>query len=71
MKKSTYWKNDDTDSTDGVFDLLTTLSEQVQESLDGNSRNKRFINALTKIFASLLNRKVDTTDKIKKYLKWL
>ena len=46
-------ENDGTDSTDGILDLLTTLSEQVQEEfdklLDGNSGKKRFIKALTLI----------------------
>ena len=66
-------ESEDTDSTDGVFDFLSTLSEKIQEEfdelLDGNTDKKRFLKALTKIFALLLNRKVDTPEKIKKILK--
>ena len=54
-------ESEDTDSTDGVFDFLSTLSEKIQEEfdelLDGNTDKKRFLKALTKIFALLLNRK--------------
>ena len=63
----------DTDSTDGIFDFLTTLSDQVQgefeELLDGNSYKKRFLRVLSKIFALLLNTKVDSVEKIKIILK--
>ena len=66
-------ESDDSDSTDGVSDFLTLLADQVQgefeEFLDGNSNKKRFIRALSKIFALLLNTKVETAKKIKKILK--
>ena len=66
-------ESDDTDSTDGIFDLLTKLSDQVQgefeEILDSNDSKKRFPRALLKIFALLLNAKVGTTMKIIKILK--
>ena len=66
-------ENDDVDSTDGVFDFLSSLADQVQgefeELLDGDSDKKRFLRALSKIFALLLNTKVDTAEKIKKTLK--
>ena len=66
-------ESDDADSTDGVSDFLTLLADQVQgefeEFLDDNSNKKRFIRALSKIFALLLNTKVDTAEKIKKILK--
>ena len=66
-------ESDDTDSTDGVFDFLSTLSEKIQEEfdglLDGNSDKKLFLRVLTRTFALLLNTKVDTPEKIKKYLK--
>ena len=46
---------DDADSTDGVFDFLTSLADQIQgefeELLDGDSDKKRFLRALWKIFA--------------------
>ena len=66
-------ENDDADSADGVFDFLTPLADQVQgefeELLDGDSDKKRFLRALSKIFALLVNTKVDTAEKIKKILK--
>ena len=62
-------ESDDTNSTDGVFDFLTSLADQVQgeleELLDGNSDKKCFLTQLSKIFALLLNTKVNTTKKIK------
>ena len=66
-------ESEDTVSTDRVFDFLSTLSEKIQEEfdqlLDGNTNKKRFLRALTGIFALLLNTKVDTSEKIKKILK--
>ena len=51
-------ESDDADSTDGVFEFLTTLTDQVQkefeELLDGNSDKKRFLKVLSKIFTLLL-----------------
>ena len=55
-------KSIDTDSTDGVFDFLETLSNQVRENFDEligeDTDKKRFIRALARIFALLLNTKV-------------
>ena len=66
-------RESDADLTDGVFDFLTTLANQVQEEfdeiLDGDSNKKRFRRALSKIFTLLLITKVDTAKKIKKILK--
>ena len=66
-------QSNDTDSTDGVFNFLTTLSEKIQEEfdelLDGNSDKKRFLRALTKVSALILNTKVNTPGKIKTFLK--
>ena len=62
-----------TNSTDGVFDFLESLTNLIQEDFDElieeDSVKKRFIWALTRIFAPLLNAKVNSTDKIKKILK--
>ena len=45
----------DTDSTDRVFDFLSTLYEKIQEEfhklLDGDSNKKCFLRTLTRIFA--------------------
>ena len=66
-------ESDDADLTDSVSDFLTSLADQVQgefeELLDGNSDKKRFLRALSKIIALLLNTKVDTAEKIEKILK--
>ena len=66
-------ESDDADSTDSVFEFLTSLLDQVhgefEELLDGNSDKKCFLRALLKIFALLLNTKVVTAEKIKKILK--
>ena len=63
----------DTDSTDGVFDLLENLTNRLHEDFDkligGDTDKKRFVKALMQIFALLLNTKVGTTDKIKRILK--
>ena len=63
----------DTDSTDGIVDLLENLNNRLQEDFDEligeNTDKKRFVKALTQSFALLLNTKVDTADKIKRILK--
>ena len=63
----------DQDSTDGVFDLLSSISDSIQEWFDqffrGDNDKKRFLWALSRIFALLLNTKVDTAEKVKKILK--
>ena len=44
-------ESDETDSTDGIFDFLALLADQVQgefeELLDGNSDKKRFLRAFS------------------------
>ena len=66
-------ESDDADSIDSVFNFLISLADQVQgefeELLDGDSDKKRFLRALSKIFTLILNTKVDTSEKIKKYSK--
>ena len=60
-------ESDDANSTESVFDFLTSLADQVQEEfeklLDGDSDKKRFLRALSKIFTLLLNTKVETAKK--------
>lgn len=66
-------ENEDKDTTDGVLDLLSSISDSAQEEFeeligpDGNK--KRFLSGLSKIFALLLNTKVDTDEKIKRIIK--
>ena len=66
-------KSINTDSTDGVFDFLEALSarvpEEFEELLERDIDKKRFVKALTRIFALLLNTKVNIADKIKRILK--
>ena len=66
-------ETNEADKTDWIFDLLRDLSNSVQEEFEelvaGSSDKKRFIRALSRIFALLLNTKVDTTKKIKRILK--
>ena len=61
------------DATDNVLDLLSTISDSVQEEFDqlvsGDSDKKRFVRALSKIFALLLNTRVNTAKKIKRRIK--
>ena len=63
-------ESDNADSTDGVLEALTTISEQVQEEfkelLGEDNVKKRFLKSLSKIFALLLNAKITTAEKIKK-----
>ena len=67
--------SDDIDSTDGIFNFVTTLSDQIrgefEELLDSNSDKKRFLRALLKILALRLNTKVNAAEKKKKCLKLL
>ena len=66
-------KGNDGDSTDGVFEFLENFTSRLQEDFDEligeDTDKKRFVKALTQIFALLLNTKVDTADKIKRILK--
>ena len=58
------------DSTDGIFDLLSSTSDSVHEEFDelisGDSNKKRFLRVLSRIFALLLNTKVDKAEKTKR-----
>ena len=60
-------------ATDRVFDLLENLTNRLQKIFDKlieeDNDKKRFVKALTSIFALLLNTKVDTADEIKRILK--
>ena len=49
--------------------LSVKVQEEFNELIDGNSDKKQFESSLTRIFALLLNTKVETADKIKKILK--
>ena len=66
-------ENNDTDSTDGIFDFLSQISNSVQEGFDellgGDSGKKRFVKAMSKIFTLLFKTRVDTAEKIKRIIK--
>ena len=61
-------ESNDNDATDGVFDFWRDLSDSVQaefnELLAADNDKKLFVRTLSKIFALLLNTKVDTAQKI-------
>ena len=60
-------ESNDKNATESVLDLLSTISDSVQEEIEklisGDSNKKRFVRALSKIFALLLSAKVDKTEK--------
>ena len=62
-------ENNDTDSTDGIFDFLSQISDSVEEAFDellsGDSDKKRFVKALSKVFALLVNTRVNTAGSLK------
>ena len=66
-------ESDNADSTDRISNFQSTFSDKIQEEfdklLDSNTDKKRFLRALTRIFALLLNNKVNTLEKIKRILK--
>ena len=63
-------ETNDNEATDGIFHFLSTISDSVQEEFDkvvsSDSHKKRFLKALSRIFALLLNTKVDTVEKLNK-----
>ena len=66
-------ENNDKDSTDEIFDVLSQISDSAREEFDEllsrDSDKKIFIRALSKIVALLLNTKLDTAEKIKQIIK--
>ena len=65
--------NNNVNSTDGVFEFLAEISNQVQEEFDKllgeDTHKKRFLKSLSKIFTLLLNAKVNTAENIKEIIK--
>ena len=66
-------ESSDEDSIDGIFNVLTSISDSVQEEFDKlisiDSDKKRLLRVLSRIFTLLLNTKVDMAEKILKILK--
>lgn len=62
-------ESDNKDATGSALDLLSTISDSVQEQFEelicGDNNKKWFVRALSKIFALLLKTKVDTAEKIR------
>lgn len=48
---------------------MDSVQEEFDILLSGDSNKKRFLQALSKIFALLLNTEVNTAEEIKKILK--
>ena len=66
-------ENGDSDTPVGVLEFLTTISDSVQEEFDKLIRDdtykKQFLRVLLRIFALLLNTKVNSAEKIKRIIK--
>ena len=66
-------ESNDKDATDSALDLLSKISDSVQEEFDelisSHSDKKRFVRAMLKIFALLLNTRVDTAEKTNRKIK--
>ena len=66
-------ENNNSDATDGAFEVLSAIAESIKEDfeklIDTGRDKKKFIKTLSKVFALLLNTKVNTIDKIKRILK--
>ena len=60
----------ESDAEDGLFSIVESVTNRLQEDYDeligDDTDKKRFIKSLTRVFALLLNTKVNTVDKIKK-----
>ena len=60
----------ESDATHGPFSIVESVTNRLQEDFDAliseDTDKKCFIKSLTRVFALLLNAKVDTVDKIKK-----
>ena len=61
------------DAKDGIFDFLSTISDSVLEKSDklvnDDSDKKFFVKMLSRMFALLLNTKVNIAEKIKQIIK--
>ena len=60
------------EETDGAFDVIRNILDKVKidfEKLNLNGDLKKFLHTISKIFTPLLNKKVDTSDKILKIVK--
>ena len=60
-----------TDNSDKIAgaELLEKINKELEVFFSIETNKKHFIRALSRIFALLLNTKVDTTEKIKRYSK--
>ena len=63
----------ESDAEDGLFSIVESVTNRLQEDYDkligDDTDEKRFIKSLTRVFALLLDTKVNTVDKIKKILR--
>ena len=61
------------EAEDGLLNIAGSLANKIQEDYDKligeDTDEKRFIKSITRVYALLLNTKVDTVDKIKKILR--
>ena len=63
----------ESDAEDGLFSILENVTNRLEEDYEqiigDDTDKKHFIRSLIRIFALLLNTKVDTDDKIKRILR--
>ena len=61
------------DATDGAFSFIENLTNKLptefDETIGRDGEKRQFIRSLTRIFAILLNTKVDSVDKLKNIIK--
>ena len=65
-------ENSAEEETDGAFDVIRNIVENIRNEIDGFVENrdlKKFLFTLTKIFTLLLNVKVDNSEKIIRIVK--
>ena len=65
-------ENSAEEETDGAFDVIRNIVENIRNEIDGFVKNrdlKKFLFTLTKIFTLLLNVKVDNSEKIIRIVK--
>ena len=66
-------ESNDKDATDSALDLLSKIFDSFQEEFDelisSDSDKKRFVRAMLKIFALLLNTRVNTAEKNNRRIK--
>ena len=73
LEENLFEEQVESDAEDGLSSIVESVTNRLQEDYDeligDDTDKKRFIKSLTRVFALLLNTKVNTVDKIKKILR--